>query len=37
MKFLQSIYYFLIEISRARAAMMLAQRGDYEGVRRLMI
>jgi hypothetical protein len=36
MKFLQYIYYFLIEMGRARAAMMLAQRGDHEGARRLM-
>jgi len=36
MKFLQSIYYFLIEIGRARAAAILAQRGDHEGARRLM-
>ncbi len=36
MKFLQSIYYFLIEMGRARAAAILAQRGDHEGARRLM-
>jgi hypothetical protein len=36
MKILNAIYYFLIEIGRARAAMKLAQRGDHAGARRLM-
>jgi hypothetical protein len=36
MKILKSIYYFLIEMGRARAAMMLANRGDHAGARRLM-
>lgn len=36
MKILKTIYYFLIEMGRARAAAMLAQRGDHAGARRLM-
>ena len=36
MKFLRSIYYFLIEMGRARAAAKLAQRGDHAGAQRLM-
>jgi hypothetical protein len=36
MKFLLSIYYFLIEIGRIRAAAILAQRGDHAGAQRLM-
>lgn len=36
MRILKSIYYFLIEMGRARAAAMLAQRGDHAGARRLM-
>jgi len=36
MKVLKSIYYFLIEMGRARAAMMLANRGDHAGAQRLM-
>jgi hypothetical protein len=36
MKILKSIYFFLIEMGRARAAMILAQRGDHAGARRLM-
>ena len=36
MNILQSIYYFLIEMGRARAAAILAQRGDHAGAQRLM-
>ena len=36
MKILKTIYYFLIEMGRARAVSMLAQRGDHAGARRLM-
>ena len=36
MRILKAIYYFLIEMGRARAAAMLAQRGDHAGARRLM-
>ena len=36
MKILNAIYYFLIEMGRARAAAKLAQRGDHAGAQRLM-
>jgi hypothetical protein len=36
MSFFKSIYYFLIEMGRARAAAILAQRGDHAGAQRLM-
>jgi hypothetical protein len=36
MKILQAIYNFLIEMGRARAAAILAQRGDHAGAQRLM-
>jgi hypothetical protein len=37
MNILKSIYNFLTEIGRIRAARHLAHRGDYEGARRVMM
>jgi hypothetical protein len=36
MSILRSIYNFLYDMGRARAAAHLAHRGDYAGARRLM-
>jgi len=37
MKILKSIYYFLGDIGRVRAASHLAHRGDHAGAQRLMM
>ena len=37
MKLLKSIYNFLGDMSKARAATHLAQRGDHAGAKRIMM
>jgi hypothetical protein len=37
MKILKSIYNFLGEVGRVRAASHLARRGDHAGAKRLML
>ena len=37
MKLLKSIYNFLGDMGKARAATHLAQRGDHAGAKRIMI
>ena len=37
MRILKSIYNFLAEMGRARAATHLARSGDYAGARRIMM